>query len=136
VAVDVEPVRRRTRQLATVLAAVRASGVAHPTAERIFADVRRELPRISLGTVYRNLQRLAAEGVIGVTHPDGGPARFDPTPGGHDHFVCRTCGRLEDLPSSPPDAGRRAARQAGHAVTSHALVLYGACRDCRSEGAP
>jgi Fe2+ or Zn2+ uptake regulation protein len=127
-----EPARRRTRQLATVLAAVRASGVQHPTAERVFAEVRRQLPRISLGTVYRNLQRLAADGVIGVTHPEGGAARFDPTPGGHDHFVCRACGRIDDLPASSPRAVWRAARRAGHAVSSHALLLYGECRDCRS----
>jgi Fe2+ or Zn2+ uptake regulation protein len=126
-----EPARRRTRQLATVLAAVRASGVEHPTAERVFAEVRRQLPRISLGTVYRNLQRLAADGAIGVTRPAGGPARFDPTPGGHDHFVCRTCGRLDDLPASPPWTVWRAAERAGHAVASHALLLYGVCRDCR-----
>ena len=127
-----EPLRRTTRQLATVLAVVRASGVEHPSAERVFAEVRRQLPRISLGTVYRNLQRLAADGVIGVTHPHGGPARYDPTPGGHDHFVCRGCGRIDDIPGSRPAAGARAARRAGHLVASHALVLYGQCRDCRA----
>jgi Fe2+ or Zn2+ uptake regulation protein len=126
--------RRSTPQLALVLDAVRSSGTEHPTAELIYDRVRRVLPSISLGTVYRNLQRLAADGVIGVTHPEGGPARFDPTPGGHDHFVCRACGRLDDLPAHRPRAIWHAALRAGHAVASHALVLYGECRDCRSAG--
>jgi Fur family transcriptional regulator, peroxide stress response regulator len=124
--------RRTTRQLSVVLEAVRTSGVEHPSADGVFERVRRVLPRISLGTVYRNLQRLAAEGRIGVTHLEGRVARYDPTPTGHDHFVCRACGRIEDLEPSRPVEGMSAARRAGHLVTSHALVLYGRCRGCRT----
>ena len=127
--------RRSTRQLARILETVERSGVEHPSAERVFETVRRSLPRISLGTVYRNLQRLAAEGRIGMAHLDGRAARYDPTPAPHDHFVCQGCGRIEDLAPSPPMAGLRTARRAGHLVTSHALVLYGRCRPCR-EGSP
>jgi Fe2+ or Zn2+ uptake regulation protein len=123
--------RRNTRQLSVVLEAVQSSGVEHPSADRVFERVRRVLPRISLGTVYRNLQRLAEEGRIGVTHLADRAARFDPTPAAHDHFVCQRCGRIEDLPPTPPTAGLRLARRAGHQVTSHALVIYGRCRACR-----
>jgi Fe2+ or Zn2+ uptake regulation protein len=133
-AADAAPTRRTTRQLALVLEAVRSSGVEHPTADRVYERVRRVLPRISLGTIYRNLQRLAAEGKIGVTHLEGRVARFDPTPAAHDHFVCRSCGSIEDLPPSAPPDGLRAARRAGHLVTSHAVVLYGRCRACRGGG--
>ena len=122
--------RRTTRQLALVLETVRASGTEHPSADQVFARVRRQLPRISLGTVYRNLQRLAREGRIGVTYLEGRVTRYDPTPALHDHFVCQRCGRIDDLAVGPPREGLSAARRAGHEVTSHALVLYGACRDC------
>lgn len=123
--------RRSSRQLEVVLAAVAASGTSHPTAETIFADVRRRLPRISLGTVYRNLQRLVDEGRIGVAHVGGRSLRYDATATPHDHFVCRRCGRIDDVGASRPDEGRAAAERAGHAVTAHALVLYGDCRGCR-----
>ena len=122
--------RRTTRQLALVLDAVRASGTEHPSADRIFARVRAVLPTISLGTVYRNLHRLAAEGHIGIVHLGDRLARFDPMPAGHDHFVCEQCGCIEDLPATPLDLEANAARQAGHQVTGHALVLYGRCRAC------
>ena len=56
--------RRTTPQLAVVLDAVRNSGREHPTAEHIYDRVRRMLPSISLGTVYRNLQRLVQEGIV------------------------------------------------------------------------
>ncbi len=124
--------RRNTRQLAVVLDAVRSPGVEHPSADRVFARVRKVLPRISLGTVYRNLQRLAEEGQIGVTYLEGRLARYDPTPSTHDHFVCELCGRIEDLTPSRPLAGLRAARRAGHVVTAHAYVLSGRCRSCHT----
>jgi Fur family transcriptional regulator, peroxide stress response regulator len=122
---------RTTRQLALVLETVRGSGTEHPRADQVFARVRAHLPRISLGTVYRNLQRLAREGRIGVTYLEGRVTRYDPTPALHDHFVCQRCGRIDDLAAvGPPREGLSAARRAGHEVTSHALVLYGSCRDC------
>ena len=127
---EAEARRRKTRQLALVLDAVLASGTEHPSADGIFARVRAVLPTISLGTVYRNLHRLADEGRIGVLHLADRLARFDPTPGGHDHFVCEGCGRIEDLPTAPLDVEANAARRAGHHVTGHALVLYGRCRAC------
>lgn len=107
------------------------SGRQHPSAEQVFAQVRSALPRVSLGTVYRHLQRLAAEGRIGVAHVGGWAARYDPTASPHDHFACRVCGRVDDLPASRPVTGLRAARRAGHLVTAHALVFYGRCRACR-----
>ena len=132
-ALERRPGRRTTRQLSLVLEAVKRSGVEHPSAERVFERVRHVLPRISLGTVYRNLQCLAAEGRIGVTYLEGRVARYDPTPAGHDHFVCRLCGRVDDLAPTHPAAGIRAARRAGHVVTSHAVLLYGRCRECPEE---
>jgi len=123
---------RQTRQRAQVLAAVRASGVEHPTAEAIFRRVRRDLPSISLGTVYRNLQWLTTEGVIGAMRNGERAVRYDPTPAPHDHFVCQVCGRIEDLDGDGevPAARLRAVHRAGHEVTAHALVLYGRCRRC------
>ncbi|HZP41315.1 MAG TPA: transcriptional repressor [Candidatus Binatia bacterium] len=128
--------RRGTRQRALVLAAVRASGVEHPTADRVFARVRADLPRVSLGTVYRNLQRLVAEGAIGVAQIADRAARYDPTPTPHDHFVCDRCGRVDDLATEDASARVAAALRAGHAVRAHALIVYGDCRRCRGEERP
>src|SRR5215510_3450213 len=116
--------RRTTPQLAVVLEAVRTSGTDHPTAERIYERVRRVLPSISLGTVYRNLQRLVQEGRIGAAHLGARSLQYDPTATPHDHFVCRLCGRVEDLVATAADPVRDPARRAGHEVTSHTLVLY------------
>ncbi len=123
---------RTTRQLAAVLATVATSGQEHPTAEQVFRRVRRTLPRISLGTVYRNLQRLVAEGRIGYASINDRVVRFDPTAARHDHFFCRHCGRIEDLHVPVPRRSFAAVRRAGHAVQTHAVVLEGRCRWCRT----
>jgi Fe2+ or Zn2+ uptake regulation protein len=123
--------RRATPQLAVVLEAVRTSGTDHPTAELIYDRVRRVLPSISLGTVYRNLQRLVQEGRIGSAQLGARSLHYDPTPTPHDHFICRTCGRVEDLVLDHPEPLLETATRAGHEVTSHTLVLYGRCQGCR-----
>lgn len=125
--------RRRTPQLAVVLDAVRSSGAEHPTAERIYERVRRVLPSISLGTVYRNLQRLVQEGRIGAAQLGARSLHYDPTATPHDHFVCVACGRVEDVMTDDTSVEplRARVRGAGHDVVSHTLVLSGRCRSCR-----
>ena len=69
----------------------------HPTADTVYLHVREEFPRISLGTVYRNLNLLADMGeAIKITTPDGGD-RFDGNTHPHYHVVCTCCNRVFDL---------------------------------------
>lgn len=123
--------RRMTPQLAVVLDAVRTSGDEHPTAERIFDRVRKVRPSISLGTVYRNLQRLVEDGVIGAARLGARSVHYDPTPAAHDHFVCRDCGRVEDVVLDAAASLADTLGDRGHQITSHMLVVYGRCRVCR-----
>jgi Fe2+ or Zn2+ uptake regulation protein len=124
------PRRRRSRQRELVYDTV-ASTETHPTAEWVYARVRRTLPRVSLGTVYRNLQLLVAQGRL-KSLTRGRTTRFDADVGAHDHFVCEGCGLLLDI---PPSAERLASehrlRSAGHVVTSRTLEFHGLCKDCR-----
>lgn len=122
--------RRTTRQQLLVLAAVRERDARHPTAEQVFRRVRRSLPSVSLGTVYRNLQRLVDDGAIAVAPVGTRPLRYDPVVAAHDHFVCRCCGWIEDLPGIPPRSHVGRLRRGGHRVEEHATVVYGRCRAC------
>src|SRR5262252_5886901 len=87
--------RRRTRQRQLVYQAVFAAKT-HPTAEWVYGRVRRALPRVSLATVYRNLQVLVAEGRL-RSWSRGGATRYDADLSLHDHFLCEGCGLLLDL---------------------------------------
>lgn len=128
---------RLTGPRRVVLEVVRGTD-SHPTAERVHAMVRRRLPRVSLGTVYRNLRLLVAEGL--VKELAGPHARFDGNISDHHHFTCLGCGRIVDVagaltePHSRALCGRVAAR-AGLSVSHHRIEFYGRCPDCQRKAA-
>lgn len=88
---------RNTEQRAVILQELRRCGH-HPSAVEVYLRVKERLPRISLGTVYRNLELLGGQGIIGRLDSGAGQKRFDPVPEPHCHFRCVQCGKLEDLP--------------------------------------
>src|SRR5262245_9584255 len=67
----------------------------HPTAEEVHRLVRRRLPGVSLGTVYRNLWVLVGEELL--KELPGPHARFDANTSAHHHFMCERCGRIIDV---------------------------------------
>ena len=68
----------------------------HPTADWIYGEIKKSLPNISLGTVYRNLKKLADEGIIRNIQ-DGPVARYDWNIEPHDHLKCNVCGEMIDI---------------------------------------
>ena len=124
------PRARQTRQREATLRAARSAGD-HPTADVVFDAVRREMPRISLGTVYRNLQRLVEEGELGLAPVRDRVSRFDPNTDPHDHFVCVECARIIDVArerGAAIDLG--ALESVGYRVEDHELAIYGRCPAC------
>ena len=126
---------RETRQRAVILEALRQTKT-HPTADQLFRRVRRRLPRISLGTVYRNLELLCQRGDILKLDVGGGQRRFDADTSSHHHIRCSECGRINDVDGSAP-AGfeRRFSDDVGYEVTGHRIELIGVCPDCRRRAA-
>ena len=126
--------RRNTRQRHLVLEAVRSRDD-HPTADEIYRAVRIVDERISRGTVYRNLNLLAADGEIqAIRMPGPGGDRFDRRCDSHVHLVCRGCGAVIDAPlpySSSLDA--RLASQTGWKVDMHHTVFAGLCPSCQAK---
>ncbi|MBI3797712.1 MAG: transcriptional repressor [Deltaproteobacteria bacterium] len=125
------PQTRNTHQLQAVYQAVCQSS-SHPSADEVYWHVRRNLPRISLGTVYHNLQRLVAQGKISVVLLGERTARYDPTTTAHAHFVCQQCGQVEDVFLSHTLLGidlNVLARQ-GYRITAHNLLISGLCPTC------
>jgi len=126
---------RMTRQRRAILEAL-AGTDAHPTADQVYAMVRRRLPRISLGTVYRNLDLLSQAGLVRDLRLGGGPRRFDGITDPHYHVRCVRCGQVADVPvKTAPALERAAARSSGFAILGHRLEFTGICPRCAS-GAP
>ena len=127
---------RLTGPRRVVLEVVRGTD-SHPTAERVHEMVRRRLPRVSLGTVYRNLRLLVAQGL--VNELPGPHARFDGNVSDHHHFTCLGCGRIADVAGTMTEPHSRAlclrvAAQSGLSVSHHRIDFYNHCPECR-EGA-
>ncbi|MGQ9805372.1 MAG: Fur family transcriptional regulator [Chlorobiales bacterium] len=88
--------QRYSRQREEVLRVVRETE-SHPTADWVYEQVRKVLPHISLGTVYRNLNLLADEGLIQRVILDDGIVRFDGNTNEHHHFICTKTGKIYDV---------------------------------------
>lgn len=106
----------------------------HPTADEIYQCVRKRLPKISLGTVYRNLEILTGAGLITKLELAGTPKRFDGITESHYHVRCMSCGRVDDVPVESIALLERSLRTlTDYEIVSHRLEFIGLCPDCRQE---
>lgn len=104
----------------------------HPTAAEIYNAVRVRLPRVSLGTVYRNLDVLHEDGLINRLDLAGNETRYDGTLKPHSHVRCTSCGRLADVYDPAANLSDSVpAELAGYHVTGHRLEFRGICPACR-----
>lgn len=126
-----KPIRRQSRQRMVVLEELQAVST-HPTARELYDRVRRRLPSISLGTVYRNLERLCGCGEACRLVPEGGEARFDADTRPHDHVRCVRCGCVADLPGPPTQlAPGELDETADFEIIGYRLDYLGVCPACR-----
>lgn len=123
---------RHTKQREVILSVLRGTDT-HPSADWVYQEVRKVLPNISLGTIYRNLGILVDSGEALELAFSNASSRFDGNPKNHYHFVCEQCGNVYDL-DFPLDRELNGEAQAvsGHKVMSHRLEFYGTCRNCES----
>jgi Fur family peroxide stress response transcriptional regulator len=121
--------QRKTKQLELIWEAVKDE-TSHPTADQIFLNVRGTLSNISLGTVYRNLQKLVADGRLQVVTV-GRAQHFDPLVTEHQHFICENCDQVYDVHlDSHERQFLNGLPDESFTVTSHTLAFYGRCNQC------
>jgi len=105
----------------------------HPTADEIFERVRQVKPRISLGTVYRNLEILADQGKVRKIEVPGGPMRFDARTDEHSHIRCKICGRVDDIEvEEGTNLKDRVKDDMGYEILECHVEVVGICPHCRS----
>lgn len=119
-----------SRQREAVLLYLRSTK-SHPTADKVYREIRKEFPKVSLGTVYRNLNLLAEQGEILRLNCGDGVEHFDATTEPHNHFACRTCGAVMDLPMVEFDCldDKMQVDFPGQ-IEGYEIYFYGTCEKC------
>ncbi len=122
---------RKTRQKQAILEVLKNT-TSHPTADWVYRQVRKEIPNISLGTVYRNLRQLSQNGEITELVLCSCLSRFDARTDNHYHLRCETCGGVFDVDEPlNSELDKIAARRTGFRVLYHRLEFYGLCLECQ-----
>jgi Fur family peroxide stress response transcriptional regulator len=122
---------RSTNQREAILRLLRGTR-SHPTADNIYDEVRKEIPNISKGTVYRNLKVLQELGQIRELNLNGTISRFEITQSDHYHFRCQRCGRVLDLDEPiHEELDREVADGTGLKIWCHQLEFRGLCQNCQ-----
>lgn len=122
---------RVTPQRSLVFRTVQDLGAEHPSAEAIHVRATREMPSLSLRTVYAILDELEGLRAIRSIDLGTGSKRFCVNPRRHHHLVCARCGRIKDVfvdlgpVEIPPDQRR------GFTITGQEVIFRGVCADCR-----
>ena len=106
----------------------------HPTAEEVFIRAKREMPDISMATVYNCLDALVKSGLVRLVNLDRGATRFCPNMEEHGHFVCEICGAVFDVAPPPASAKAEFPLPAGFRVSHYDIAIHGQCSTCVEKG--
>lgn len=125
--------RRLTKQRKMILDEM-AKVYTHPTAEEIYEMVSDKMPKISLATVYRNLEALEEDGqVIKLNVKAGnGKSRYDAHMEPHHHLVCKSCGCVEDIHDCCCEIKSKALEKSGFTISTYYLEIPGICKKCKN----
>jgi Fur family ferric uptake transcriptional regulator len=128
--------QRMTKQKRVVLEEL-SKVKSHPTAHDVYEMVKSRLPRISLGTVYRNLDQLSSSGQIRRLDMGQSQRRFDAVVDDHLHIRCISCGKVDDVPLHPAMSTITikdiVSSQSGYDVLGCEMDFQGICPKCKKK---
>lgn len=109
------------------------SNVVHPTAEYIYEILKKEDSKISLATLYRNLNQLAENGIIKKIDGLESSSHYDHNTHAHYHFICDNCKKVFDVSCGiAPDIVKKIEDETGFIVSSHDIIIHGICKNCKN----
>ncbi len=122
---------RSSKQRDLVLKTLREN-VVHPTADFVYEKAKKQMPTISLATVYRNLKQLADEGLINKVEGIDGSMHFDHNVDDHHHFVCKICKNVYDVDCDVfKGFNKEKLLLQGLDLLDYEINLKGICHNCK-----
>ncbi len=131
---SVQKASRMTKQRSVILSELKMLNT-HPTAEELYSLVKRKLPKISLGTVYRNLDVLAESGKVRKIFSTGSTRRFDADMSEHAHARCSECGKVVDIFSDNIFNSQKPMQVEGFHILTTSIEYEGICFECNKQHA-
>ena len=125
---------RKSKQRDAILDVLKGTKT-HPSAEWVYKEVKKVIPNISLGTVYRNLKLLHSKGEIIEIACSGEEGRFDGNPDLHYHITCIKCGKIGDVEDLVlKEIEGIVAEASGFKILNHCVGFTGICPECEARG--
>jgi len=122
---------RQSRQRNMILDLIRSTDT-HPTADWLYAQLKRKIPSLSLGTVYRNLSILNEQGLVQKIAAGSTFDRFEANAIPHYHLICESCGKVEDFKMEGyQEMNDRANQLTKFNIKRHRIDFFGICQKCR-----
>lgn len=123
--------QRRNSKQRNVIRDYLSGRIDHPTAEKLYNEIKEEYPKMSLGTVYRNLMYLKDIGEIQAIVVGDGITHFDPNPMPHAHFYCTECHQVSDIMiRNYVDIHALFAKNTNNKIQKCSVTLSGVCEHC------
>jgi Fur family peroxide stress response transcriptional regulator len=122
--------QRITRQREAIFDYLTRPRVGHPSARRVYEDLRKEHAGISMATVYNTMGALVRLGLIKVIEFESGDNRYETNMEPHINLICLSCGTITDLDIGPAIHVECAREKLGFRVSDFRLEYYGRCVDC------
>jgi Fur family ferric uptake transcriptional regulator len=124
---------RMTNQREIILRELRKSK-RHLSADELYDIVKKVMPRISLATVYRNLEILSEAGLIGKLEISGRQKRFDFDVSDHDHIYCVVCHKVDNLDIERKNVdSEKLGVAVGYTITGYRVEIIGICPECQKK---
>jgi len=125
--------RRKSKQREKIFEIIKNT-TSHPTAACIYEEVKKKMPSVSLGNIYRNIKILVEEGRISTRNFGDGLEHYDAIVDRHYHFVCENCNSIIDfnIPISS-NVVKSAQKRTKHKITGHIINFYGICEKCNKK---
>ena len=126
-----EIIYRQSKQRNRILELLQSTKT-HPTADWIYDQLKKEFPKLSLGTVYRNLSILEEQGQLKKIHFGSTFDRFEANISPHYHLVCESCGKIVDFELSIyNEINTKAKQNTNFNIHHHKLEFFGLCEECK-----
>ena len=126
-----KPPRRKSRQRERIFEIIEGSSE-HPTAQRIYDILKKEIKSLSMGNLYRNIRILTEQGRIIRRDFGDGMEHFDAMTDVHYHFICEKCKSVTDFTMPVQESiTKNAQKISEHTITGHSIQFYGICEKCK-----